>query len=158
MAEPQPERSIGFLIADVARLLTRNFDRKAQKFDLSRAQWQVLAWLKRNEGISQTGLADMLEMSPMTLMRHVDKLEATGLVERRAHPEDRRIYQLYLGHHAHPTLDHLWELGGQTRAEALGDLPHGDEEILLRALSQMRQNLIDAESSSAAGSPAAQKA
>ena len=158
MAEPQPERSIGFLIADVARLLTRNFDRKAEKFDLSRAQWQVLAWLKRNQGISQTGLADMLEMSPMTLMRHVDKLEATGLVERRPHPEDRRIYRLYLGREAHPTLDRLWELGSQTREEALGDLPSADEEVLLRALARMRQNLIDAEGRSSAGAGAIQKA
>jgi MarR family transcriptional regulator for hemolysin len=158
MTEPQPERSIGFLIADVARLLTRNFDRKAQKFELSRAQWQVLAWLKRNEGISQTRLADMLEMSPMTLMRHVDKLEATGLVERRAHPVDRRIYQLYLGRQAHPMLDRLWELGSQTRKEALGDLPSAEEEILLRALSRMRQNLIDAENRSSAGTGAVRKA
>ena len=158
MAEPQPERSIGFLIADVARLLTRNFDRKAQKFELSRAQWQVLAWLKRNEGISQTGLADILEMSPMTLMRHVDKLEATGLVERRAHPADRRIYQLYLGREAHPMLDRLWKLGGQTREEALGDLPKAEEEALLRALSRMRQNLIDAESRGLAGTAASRKA
>ena len=158
MTEPQPERSIGFLIADVARLLTRNFDRKAQKFDLSRAQWQVLAWLKRNQGISQTGLADMLEMSPMTLMRHVDKLEATGLVERHAHPEDRRIYRLYLGRQAHPMLDRLWELGSRTREEALGDLPSTEEEVLLRALSKMRQNLIDAESRIAAGTESARKA
>ena len=158
MAEPQPERSIGFLIADVARLLTRNFDRKAQKFNLSRAQWQVLAWLKRNQGISQTGLADMLEMSPMTLMRHVDKLEAAGLVERRAHPADRRIYQLYLGHQGHPMLDRLWELGSQTRAEALGGVPRAEEEVLLRALSRMRQNLIAAESRSSADPAAIQKA
>jgi DNA-binding MarR family transcriptional regulator len=158
MAEPQPERSIGFLIADVARLLTRNFDRKAQKFELSRAQWQVLAWLKRNEGISQTGLADMLEMSPMTLMRHVDKLEASGLVERRAHPVDRRIYQLYLGRQAHPMLDRLWELGRQTREEALGNLPKTEEEVLLKALSRMRQNLIDAENGSLAGATLARKA
>jgi len=158
MAEPQPERSIGFLIADVARLLTRNFDRKAQKFELSRAQWQVLAWLKRNEGISQTGLADILEMSPMTLMRHVDKLEATGLVERRAHPADRRIYQLYLGREAHPMLDRLWKLGSQTREEALGGLPKAEEEALLSALSRMRQNLIDAESRGLAGTAAPRKA
>jgi len=66
MSNSQPEESIGFLISDVSRLLRRNFDKRAQKIGLSRAQWQVLAWLKRNEGISQTQLADLLEMSPMT--------------------------------------------------------------------------------------------
>ena len=50
MSNSQPEESIGFLISDVSRLLRRNFDKRAQKIGLSRAQWQVLAWLKRNEG------------------------------------------------------------------------------------------------------------
>jgi len=156
MTEPQPERSIGFLIADVARLLSRNFDRRAQKFELSRSQWQVLAWLKRNEGISQTGLADMLEMSPMTLMRHVDKLEASGLVERRPHPADRRVYKLYLGRRAQATLDRLWALGGETREEALAGISRAEEDALLKALARMRQNLIDAENAAAA--PLARKA
>ena len=38
MTSSQPERSFGFLLADVARLMTRNFDRRAQKVGLSRAQ------------------------------------------------------------------------------------------------------------------------
>ena len=90
MSNSQPEESIGFLISDVSRLLRRNFDKRAQKIGLSRAQWQVLAWLKRNEGISQTQLADLLEMSPMTLVRLIDRLEMNGLVERRADQADGR--------------------------------------------------------------------
>ena len=62
MTDRQPEPNMGFLLADVARLMRRNFDRRAQQIGLSRAQWQVLAWLKRNEGISQAALADLLEM------------------------------------------------------------------------------------------------
>src|SRR5262249_57909605 len=117
MADPKPEKSIGFLISDVSRLLRRNFDKRAQKIGLSRAQWQVLAWLKRNEGISQAALADLLEMSPMTLVRLIDKLEAAGLVQRRPKPGDRRSYQLYLADHAHPLLDRLWEMGAETRPQ-----------------------------------------
>ena len=47
MTDRQPEPSMGFLLADVARLMRRNFDRRAQQIGLSRAQWQVLAWLKK---------------------------------------------------------------------------------------------------------------
>jgi DNA-binding MarR family transcriptional regulator len=86
MSGSQPEESIGFLISDVSRLLRRNFDKRAQKIGLSRAQWQVLAWLKRNEGISQSQLADLLEMSPMTLVRLTARLAMSGLAERRPHP------------------------------------------------------------------------
>ena len=143
MADPKPEQSIGFLISDVSRLLRRNFDKRAQKIGLSRAQWQVLAWLKRNEGISQTQLADLLEMSPMTLVRLIDRLEMNGLVERRAHPTDRRVYQLFLAGHAHPSLDRLWAMGAETRAEALEGIEPGVEAALIAALIRIRRNLIE---------------
>ena len=143
MADLKPEQSIGFLISDVSRLLRRNFDKRAQKIGLSRAQWQVLAWLKRHEGISQTQLADLLEMSPMTLVRLIDRLEMNGLVERRAHPTDRRVYQLFLAGHAHPSLDRLWAMGAETRAEALEGIEPGVEAALIAALIRIRRNLIE---------------
>ena len=143
MQQSQPEQSFGFLVSDVARLLRRNFDKRAQKIGLSRAQWQVLAWLKRNEGISQTQLADLLEISPMTLVRLIDRLEISGLVERRPHPTDRRVYQLYLAGHAHPSLDRLWAMGAETRAEALEGIEPGVEAALIAALIRIRRNLIE---------------
>ncbi len=140
-----PEQSFGFLLADVSRLLRRNFDKRAQKIGLSRAQWQVLAWLKRNEGISQTKLADLLEMSPMTLVRLIDRLEMQGLVERRAHPSDRRVYQLYLAGKAQPSLDRLWAMGAETRAEALAGVAPEVERALIEVLVKIRKNLIAAD-------------
>jgi len=145
MSNSQPEESIGFLISDVSRLLRRNFDKRAQKIGLSRAQWQVLAWLKRNEGISQTQLADLLEMSPMTLVRLIDRLEMNGLVERRAHPTDRRVYQLFLAGHAQPTLDRLWSMGAESREEALEGITPEVEAAMLKALAKIRKNLIAAD-------------
>ena len=151
MTDRQPEPNMGFLIADVARLMRRNFDRRAQQIGLSRAQWQVLAWLKRNEGISQAALADLLEMSPMTLVRLIDKLESAGLVQRRPKPGDRRSYQLYLADHAHPMLDRLWEMGAETRRQAQGGMSKAQETMLVDMLHTLRRNLVEADSDSANG-------
>jgi MarR family transcriptional regulator for hemolysin len=148
MSDHQPEPSMGFLLADVARLMRRNFDRRAQQIGLSRAQWQVLAWLKRNEGISQASLAELLEMSPMTLVRLIDKLEAGGLVQRRPRPGDRRSYQLYLADHAHPLLDRLWEMGAQTRRQAQAGVSKAEEALLLDVLTTIRRNLAEADAAS----------
>jgi MarR family transcriptional regulator, transcriptional regulator for hemolysin len=145
MSNTTLEQSFGFLVNDVSRLLRRNFDKRAQKIGLSRAQWQVLAWLKRNEGISQTKLAELLEMSPMTLVRLIDRLEIQGLVERRAHPSDRRIYQLYLAGNAQPSLDRLWAMGAETRAEALAGIAPEVERVLVEILLKIRKNLIAAD-------------
>ena len=81
---------VGFLLHDVARLMRRRFEQRAIRLGFTRAQWQVLVHLAQNEGIHQAGLADILEVEPITLVRILDKLQARGLIERRQHPNDRR--------------------------------------------------------------------
>lgn len=49
--------SLAILIGDTSRLLRRRFDARARCLGVSRAQWQVLFALSRNEGINQAGLA-----------------------------------------------------------------------------------------------------
>src|SRR3546814_7154100 len=100
-----PDQSIGFLLSDVARLLRRNFTRRAQYLGLSQAQWQALAHLARREGVNQATLAESLEIQPVTLARLVDRLQEKGLVERRPDPADRRAFCLYLTPAAAPLLD-----------------------------------------------------
>jgi len=89
-----PERNLGFLLHDVARLMRKRFEQNARGLGLTRSQCQVLAHLARNEGIQQSGLADILEVEPITLTRLLDRLEEAGFVERRAHATDRRIRHL----------------------------------------------------------------
>jgi len=69
------DRSFGFLVHDVARLFGRRFNQRALLFlGLTRAQCKVLGYLARNEGINQAGLADLLEIKPMTLVRQIDRI------------------------------------------------------------------------------------
>src|SRR5260370_13640124 len=84
--------TLGFLLHDVARLLRRRFEQNARGSGLTRSQWQVLAYLANNEGINQSGLADLLEIQPITLCRIVDKLQTPGLIERHPHPSHRRVW------------------------------------------------------------------
>src|SRR6185437_9269425 len=81
-----PERSFGFLLHDIARLMRKRFDQRARSLNLSRAQWQLLVHLSRREGINQSGLAEILEIENITLGRLVDRMEEAGWVERRLDP------------------------------------------------------------------------
>jgi MarR family transcriptional regulator for hemolysin len=90
-----PERSFGFLLHDIARLMRKIFDQRARSLGLSRAQWQLLVHLSRHEGINQSGLAEILEIENITLGRLVDRMEEAGWVERRADPGDRRARLLF---------------------------------------------------------------
>lgn len=135
---------LGFLLNDVARLLRKRFEQHARDHGLTRAQWQVLAYLARNEGIPQARLAELLEVEAITLVRLLDKLEARGLIERRQHPSDRRMWLLHLRDAAHPILASMRPLGDLTRAEAFEGVSTAEREALLKTLSAMKTNLIEA--------------
>jgi DNA-binding MarR family transcriptional regulator len=133
--------TLGFVLHDVARLLRKRFDQKARHLGLTRAQWQVLAHVARHEGLHQGALAEILELEPITLVRLVDRLEAAGMVERRAHATDRRLKLLHLTDRARPMLEEMRRLGAATREEALAGLPQAERDRLTAALLAMRANL-----------------
>jgi MarR family transcriptional regulator, transcriptional regulator for hemolysin len=136
--------TLGFLLHDVARLLRKRFEQNARGSGLTRSQWQVLAYLSKNDGINQSGLAELLDVEPITLGRIVDKLEALGLVERHPHPSDRRIHLLRLTPVAGPKLTQLQRLGDITRGEALAGVSEADRDRLLKTLQVLKANLIQA--------------
>ena len=136
--------TLGFLLHDVARLLRKRFEQRARGLGLTRSQWQTLAYLANNEGIHQGGLADILEVEPITLVRILDKLSERGLIERRQHPTDRRVWLLYLREDARPLLDVMREVGDVTRGEALEGISVDDREKLFGILATMKVNLLEA--------------
>jgi DNA-binding MarR family transcriptional regulator len=133
--------SIGFLLSDTARLLHHRFDERARAHGATRAQWKALLAVSRNEGIHQSGLADLLEVEPITLCRMVDRLEDAGLVERRRDPADRRAWQIFLTDKAHPVLAQLHEVADTLTARALAGLSAGDIAALAASLHRIRDNL-----------------
>ncbi len=137
--------SFAFLLSDASRLIRRRFDARARTLGVSRAQWQVLFALSRNEGINQTGLADWLEVETITLCRMVDRLADAGLVERRPDPSDRRAWRLHLTDAAHPLLDQLKTLGDAVVADAVVDISADDLAATLAVLTAVRTNLSSRE-------------
>ncbi|MBA3896767.1 MAG: MarR family transcriptional regulator, partial [Sphingomonadaceae bacterium] len=85
--------NIGFLLHDVARRYRARFDADARELGVTRQQWRTLLHLSFREGQTQAELADRLEVERITLCRMVDRLSEAGLVERRADPQDRRVWR-----------------------------------------------------------------
>src|ERR1700690_635938 len=106
-----PAREFGFALNDAARLLRTYADQRARELNMTRAQWAVLVRLQRCEGVKQSELAEALDLAPITLARLIDKLTASGLVERRDDDADRRANRLFLTGEAAPALKHLDILG-----------------------------------------------
>ncbi|MGD1036946.1 MAG: MarR family transcriptional regulator [Roseiarcus sp.] len=134
-------RELAFTLHDVARMLRTYADQRAREVHMTRAQWAVLVKLQRAQGVKQCELADSLEIAPITLARLVDKLTASGLVERRDDATDRRANRLFLTADAAPTLQKLGDLGEAVMARALAGLDDEAIAAIAAGLQRIKTNL-----------------
>ena len=142
MAGDDPGRGFGFLVHDVARLLRREFDRRAGRLGLTRAQWSVIAHLRRRgEGINQAALAELVEIAPITLARLLDRMEAAGWIERRPDPVDRRARRLFLTERARAEFGGMRAMAREVRAKALAGFSAEEVAALMEALERIKANL-----------------
>jgi DNA-binding MarR family transcriptional regulator len=142
MPDLDPEQTLGFLLFVVLRLLRRNFSRRVQ---LTQAQWRALAYLSLNEGINQAGLADLLEVRPITAARLIDRMESAGWVERRSDPEDRRAVRLHLTRQAGPLMKKMQALNAETLKQAFAGIPKSERRALIATLNTIKNNLLTVE-------------
>jgi MarR family transcriptional regulator, transcriptional regulator for hemolysin len=137
------DRSFGFLVNDVARLFGRRFSHNGRRLGLTRAQCRTLARIARHEGINQAGLADLLEIRPMTLVRQIDRMEQAGWIERRPDPADRRARLLFLTDKARPILGRIRAVANETRDEALALLSPTEKAQLIALLTRVHATLSE---------------
>jgi MarR family transcriptional regulator, transcriptional regulator for hemolysin len=135
--------AFGFLVHDVSRLIKRRFERRARQMGLpiTRQQAAVVLNIAGNEGVSQAEVAAWLDIEPIALVRMLDKLHEEGLVERRAHPTDRRIRTLWLTNSAHPVVARILAINEAIRQEAFARLPPATRDVLTDVLSHIKRNL-----------------
>lgn len=133
--------NIGTMLVQVARLLRRRFDERARGIGVTRPQWQVLTLLKRNEGINQGGLAELLEVEPITLGRMIDRLQDADLVVRRADPNDRRAWRLHVTERGEDLIEQLRPFAKETFTLALEGIDEQQQQQLMATLDRMRGNL-----------------
>jgi len=130
-----------FEINETARAIRRLFDQRASAMGVTRAQWRVLARLKREPGLRQVELADRLDMEPITLCRIVDRLEEAGLVKRKTDPSDRRAWLLELTGKADPVVKQLRSVARGIAEEAMNGIRETDLRELQERLAAIRTNV-----------------
>src|SRR5215468_9312139 len=133
--------TFGFLVTDVTRLMRKLFDRRAQRFDLTRAQWRALKRVHYGEGITQNELAEFLEMEPIAVGRVIDRLQKAGFIERRADPADRRVWRLHLLPKAHDVVDDMEQISSDLFRGAQRGISAAEMKQMMSVLTRMKDNL-----------------
>ena len=142
MQEPRPDHNLGFLVHDVARLMRVAYDRRAKALGLTRSQWWVLNYLYFNDGITQSALADLLDVEKPTLGRLLDRLEVKGWIARQADRHDRRAKRVHLTGEVQALMRALREIAAGLRNDALEGMDARAQRQLFDSLLLIKANLL----------------
>ena len=88
--------SVGYLLKRVQSGLRAAMDGVLAARGLTTPQYWVLSWLEQAPGSSSAQLARRSFVTPQTMIRIVENLEALGLVARGAHPTHGKVLQVTL--------------------------------------------------------------
>jgi MarR family transcriptional regulator for hemolysin len=135
---------IGFLIHDVSRLRRTAFDQRMKPLGLTRSQWWVLSGVSRHgdSGVTQTELANVLDLGKVALGGLIDRLEERGFVKRHTDSEDRRVYLVHLTQKGQAVLDKMAHVGMEMNAKIMKGILLEQQHLLAGLLGTMKKNLI----------------
>jgi MarR family transcriptional regulator for hemolysin len=143
MTHSEIRDSFGFALAETTQMWRLALDRRLRPTGLSQATWRALFHLaRRGDGLTQRALAESIGIEGPSLVRLLDNLEESGMVERRASPTDRRCKLLFLTDQARAMVTEIRSTTADVRAELLAGL---SEEQLLAASQVLRQIATNAE-------------
>lgn len=92
--------SATYLASLLAKGFSRSLSMKAQALGFLPGQFPVLLELWNEDGLTQRELLDRMDIEQATLANTLARMERDGLIERRAHPKDRRAQTIHLTGHA----------------------------------------------------------
>ena len=136
---------LGFLVHDVSRLRRTVIDKALKPLGITRSQWWVLSNLSRNSSheMMQTELAKVLDIGKVALGGLLDRLEASGYIERRADPVDRRAKRIVMTRTGEEVLQKMQERGRKLNDETLIGISADEVEIAEDILHRMKKRLME---------------
>lgn len=135
--------TIGFLLADVSRMLRAEFDRRTggAGLGLTPAEARTLFNVARTGPVRQSVLAERMGIEAMTLSACLDRLEALDLVARAQDPGDRRAKLVDITDAAGPVLHKIFAVSSAFRDDMTAGMEADKVEEFRRALMTIRNNL-----------------
>lgn len=109
--------------------------------DVHVGQEMILVALWQEDGVSMTHLAERLEVQPPTISRMVQRMEASGLVERRASASDQRVSLVFVtrkGREIRGEIERVWRTVESEMTQGWTD---EETEAYHRMVDQVRSRL-----------------
>ena len=136
-----PWRRVESTLMATSRALRRAFDLRLAELGLNLTEAMVLAFGNQHGAMTQTQLADRLGMGRAATGAVVDALERRGLVERRPHPSDRRVWLVAPTAAAGPIVDAIAAVDESLRTQLRAGISRAERQALAQTLLRLQANL-----------------
>lgn len=136
-----PLDALTFRLEDLPRQLRKIVDDALDGYGLSRNQWRLLAYVFRQQGLTQTELARLLEVERASAGLAIDALESKGLVARHQHLDDRRVWRIMPTDKANGLLQELRGTVDEVYAQLFQGFSEAELEQLGTLFERMAKNI-----------------
>lgn len=132
--------------------MQRSWNRRLKEsgIGISPAQSRVLTEIYTQCGLTQTALAESVEMEKAPLGRILDRMEELGFVERKPDPNDRRVRLVFQTEKAESLDEPMWGTARGLFEVALKGFSAEEISLLVSMLERLKDNLLEAEGGLAA--------
>jgi MarR family transcriptional regulator, organic hydroperoxide resistance regulator len=117
--------------------MERRLEHVLERHELSIPQFDILATLGFEQGITQQELAERLLVTKGNICGMIDRMEANGWVERRPDPLDRRANRLFLTRRGKTRLGHTTPDEQALVKEIMGALKPAELQTLYQLLDRL---------------------
>jgi MarR family transcriptional regulator for hemolysin len=128
-------------LAIISRKMRTLFDARVRARGLTLARARTLMHLARKDRMTQTELAEVLEIEGPTLVRLLDGLGNQGLIVRQPVEGDRRAKQIALTDMGREQAGEVSRLADEIRSEVLANVSEVDLLTAVRIFKIMGQNI-----------------
>lgn len=131
------DTSLGFVSNQLARLFAMRLQEAMLDIGLAPAQFMTLVELWREDGLTQKGLVERLDVEQATMANTLSRMERDGLILRKDNPEDRRSRTIWVTDKARALQSAATSAAVSVNARAQGDMGAEDVATTLQAMRAM---------------------
>lgn len=136
-----PDDTIGFLVWDSTRMLTRAFSLRIARYGLSFGLWPFMRTLWSEDGLTQRELSERVRMKGPTTVAAINRLEHNGMVRRVRSKIDARKINVFLTEKGRRTFDRVIPDIEAVNRQGLTHLSRHEQALMKDLLRRFRADL-----------------
>ena len=138
---PRLEDDLGFLLARAYRAMRLWLTRRLEPLGITYQQFQVLNALCEEDDVSQSVIADRVNVDKTSLARMLGRMEEAGLVCRAVDAADSRVHRVSLTAHGRGLVEEVRPLREEGLSKAVQGLTGEEVEEIRRYLNQIYDHM-----------------